>query len=243
MGFAVIVGIVAAVGGAIASLAGFGIGSVLTPVIALRAGTKIAVAVVSIPHFVATAVRMWGLRHHVNRGVFFSFGIASAAGGLLGALLHVYADTPVLSALFGCLLVFAGGMGLTGLSQRMRFGRRSAYIAGAASGAFGGLVGNQGGIRSAALLGFDIPKESFVATATAIALVVDAARMPVYFVTEGKPIAGMWETVAIASAGVVAGTLGGEKILRRIPPAQFRRLVSLLILGLGVFVLLRLSRH
>jgi hypothetical protein len=53
-------------------------------------------------------------------------------------------------------------------------------VAGAVSGAFGGLVGNQGGIRSAALMGFEIDKQGFVATATAIALVVDIFRMPVY---------------------------------------------------------------
>lgn len=35
---------------------------------------------------------------------------------------------------------------------------------------------NQGGIRTAALLGFDVPKEEFVATATAIGLFVDGAR-------------------------------------------------------------------
>jgi hypothetical protein len=55
----------------------------------------------------------------------------------------------------------------------MRFGRITGYMAGALSGLFGGLVGNQGGIRSAALMGFDINKEAFVATATAIGLVVD----------------------------------------------------------------------
>jgi uncharacterized membrane protein YfcA len=122
----------------------------------------------------------------------------------------------------------------------MRFGQKSAYVAGAASGAFGGLVGNQGGIRSAAMLGFHVPKESFIATATAIALVVDAARMPVYFATEGDKVAGLWPVVAIAAAGVLAGTLAGEKILRRVPEPLFRRLVSLLILCLGLFVLWRL---
>jgi uncharacterized membrane protein YfcA len=47
--------------------------------------------------------------------------------------------------------------------------------------------------------------------------------------------------VVVASAGVVAGTLGGGRILRRLPEPLFRRLVSLLILSLGLFVLLRLS--
>ena len=35
----------------------------------------------------------------------------------------------------------------------MHFGRKAAWIAGGASRLFGGLVGNQGGIGSAALLG------------------------------------------------------------------------------------------
>ena len=37
--------------GAIAAISGFGIGSVLTPVVSLHVDTKLAVAVVSIPHF------------------------------------------------------------------------------------------------------------------------------------------------------------------------------------------------
>ena len=238
MGFAFIIAIAAAVAGAIASIAGFGIGSILTPLMALHADMKIAVAAISIPHLLGTALRFWRLRRYVDRGVFLSFGIASAAGGLAGALLHAHAASPALAALLGALLILAGVTGLAGLTRKVRFGRTSAYIAGAASGAFGGLVGNQGGIRSAAMLAFHVPKESFVATATAIALVVDFARMPVYFATEGDKIAGLWPMITIASLGVLIGTLGGEKILKRVPEPLFRRLVSLLILGLGLFVLL-----
>jgi len=40
MGFDLIVGAVAVVGGAIAAVASFGIGSLLTPVLALQTGTK-----------------------------------------------------------------------------------------------------------------------------------------------------------------------------------------------------------
>lgn len=242
MGFAAILAIASAVAGAVAAVAGFGIGSILTPLIALRADTKTAVAAVSVPHLIGTALRFWRLRQYVDRRVFWNFGITSAVGGLIGALLHNFAGSPSLSAIFGVLLVFAGISGLTGLSAKMRFGRKAAYLAGAVSGALGGLVGNQGGIRSAAMLGFQVPKESFVATATAIALAVDAARMPVYFANDRTALAGLWAPVVVASAGVVVGTLGGDKMLRRLPEPLFRRLVSLLILGLGLFVLLRLRR-
>ncbi len=74
----------------------------------------------------------------------------------------------------------------------MRFGRKPAWIAGALSGIFGGLVGDREGIRSAALLGFDIRRDAFVATATAIALLVDVFRMPVYAATQWRPILSAW---------------------------------------------------
>ena len=48
--------------GAIASISGFGIGSILTPLLATWIGTKLAVAVVSIPHFIGTALRFAVIR-------------------------------------------------------------------------------------------------------------------------------------------------------------------------------------
>jgi uncharacterized membrane protein YfcA len=50
---------VAIISGAVAALSGFGIGSLLTPLLATVVGMKVAVAAVSLPHFVATSVRLW----------------------------------------------------------------------------------------------------------------------------------------------------------------------------------------
>jgi len=178
--FAIACAVLGFVAGGVASVAGFGIGSLMTPLFAARFGVKLAVALVAIPHFAATALRAWRLRRHVDRQVLLGFGITSAAAGLVGALLHGYLQGRALGIVFGCLLLLAGISGLTGLANRVRFGRRTAWIAGFVSGAFGGLVGNQGGIRSAALLKFDVSKESFVATATVVGVIVDLARVPVY---------------------------------------------------------------
>ena len=237
--FEMIVFAAAVAAGAIASVAGFGIGSVLTPLLAVRVGTQLAVAAVSIPHFFATALRFWRLRAQVDRRVLVSFGIPSALGGLSGALLHSVAASRVLSIVFGAILIFVGLSELTGLSRRMRFGRTTAWIAGALSGFLGGLVGNQGGIRSGALLGFDIQKTAFVATATAVGLIVDLARMPAYFITQGAGIAGVWTLVATATAGAVVGTLVGEQLLRGIPERLFRQIVAVLLLALGAYMVLR----
>jgi uncharacterized protein len=235
--FQVILAAVAIIAGAIASVAGFGIGSLLTPLIAIKTGTGIAVAGVSIAHFFGTALRFFLLRKFVNKKLLVSFGLTSAAGGLTGALLHNIVHNTVLTVAFSSLLILTGILGLTGLSERLRFTGVFAWIAGGLSGFFGGLVGNQGSIRSAALLGFEVDKESFVATATGIALMVDLARMPVYLAVQGSQIASIWQYILIASVGIIIGTLAGKKVLEKLPQSIFKKTVSVIILCIGIIVI------
>jgi uncharacterized membrane protein YfcA len=240
--FLILMALASVIAGAVASVSGFGIGSLLTPLLSLKAGTKLAVAAVSVPHLAATAFRFWLLRKHLDRQLLLSFGVMSAAGGLTGALLGIFANSPILTVIFGGLLCFTGIMGLTGLSQRLKFHGWAAWAAGFVSGMLGGLVGNQGGIRSAAMLGFDVPRHAFVATATAVGLIVDGARMPVYLATQGGDIWKLWPFLAASTVGAIVGTLVGEKVLRRIPEPIYRRLISGLVLALGVYMFYRAAQ-
>ena len=239
MNFEWLVGIASVIAGAVAAVSGFGIGSVLTPVLQRHYDIKLAVAAVSVPHVIATAVRLWRLRRDVDPAVLKSFGLMSAAGGVTGAVLQRYAAAPWLTLVFSVLLVFVGVAQLTGLSERMRFGRRTGWIAGVLSGALGGLVGNQGGIRSAALLGYDLSPVKFVATATAAGLIVDAARMPVYVMTEHARLIALLPLMVLASLGAVIGTFAGARLLKRIPAPMFRTIVGVLVLTLGVYMFFR----
>ncbi|MEK6226005.1 MAG: sulfite exporter TauE/SafE family protein [Chloroflexota bacterium] len=240
--FAVVATVAAMVAGAIASISGFGIGSVLTPVLSTQFDVRLAIAMVSLPHLAGTFVRFLIVRTRIDRDVLLGFGAASAIGGLVGAALQavVQSSALALAVIFGVLLVFAGIGSLTGFAQRMRFsGRRSALVGGALSGLLGGLVGNQGGIRAAALLGFDVTRDAFVATATAVALVVDGARIPVYLATQGPDLAPHWPLIALLAVGAIVGTLLGGWTLRRMSDAVFRRAVGVLLLVLGVYTLAR----
>jgi uncharacterized membrane protein YfcA len=136
-------------------------------------------------------------------------------------------------------IVLAVLLSLAGISELLRrpvpLPQTPAWrvIGGVLSGVFGGLVGNQGGIRAAALLGFDLAPRTLVATATASALLVDAARLPIYFMTAGSVIAASATLWLIATAGVTIGTFIGVPILGRIPASAYRRLVGVLLLLLG----------
>jgi uncharacterized membrane protein YfcA len=237
--FAFIFSFFAIVAGAIASVAGFGIGSILTPILSVSISTKLAVSAVCIPHLVATTWRCWLLRHHIDKKVLLNFGITSAVGGFVGALLHAKAQSYLLTVLFGALLVLVSLLGLTGWDAKLRFGRKRSGIAGAVSGMLGGMVGNQGGLRSAAMLNFNLSKESFVGTATAIGVIVDLARLPVYLTSEAKELFALCPGIALATACTLLGTFLGMKLLIHVPHRIFKKVVASIILVLGFAVLLR----
>ncbi len=230
--------LLAFIAGAVASIAGFGIGSLLTPMLTLKVGAKLAVAAISISHFLGTSFRFWKLKGFIDRKAFIHFGILSAVGGLTGAVLHAFITSHWMAVILGSILLFAGIVGLFGLAEKVRLEGPAAWIAGALSGIFGGLVGNQGGIRSAALLGFNLSKQAYVATATAIGLVVDISRMPVYFLMEKDNLLKIWPIIALMSLGTLAGTWAGTRLLFWIPEKIFKRLVSGIVLMLGLFTLI-----
>lgn len=235
--FTLAVVIASLVAGLVAAVSGFGIGSLLTPVFALQIDTRLAIAAVSIPHFIGTAQRFWSMRRKVDRRLLFEFGIASAAGGLAGALLHSHVNNSGLNVIFGCLLLFTAVAELTGWMRHVNWGRGFGSIAGAISGFLGGLVGNQGSIRTAGLLAYDVSPTAFVATATSVALIVDGARMPVYLINQGRDMFELWPMLAVATGGVMVGTAIGTRILPTLRQATFRRSVAILLAALGIYML------
>ena len=235
--FAVLVA--AILSGATASVVGFGIGSLLTPLLAVRFGTAAAVAAVTIPHALATAVRCWRLRGNIDRSVLLRFGLLSAAGALAGAIVYTRLGPTVLTRVLGGLLVLTALSQITQWASGWRPHGSSVAAFGVLSGFFGGVAGNQGGLRSAALLAFGLTPIRFVATATATGLLVDVARTPVYLWSSGATIFALWQPILVATVGVLIGTLVGERVLLGLSPTRFARLVAAAVGILGLWLLVR----
>ena len=227
-------GLLSVFGGAVAAVSGFGIGSLLTPFLLLSFPAAEAVAIVAVPHAVATTVRFWRLRADIDRPTFRQFGIASAVGGLAGASLQPVLGSEELTGVLAVLLLAAGGSELLRRSVPLPPTPFWRLLGGTLSGVFGGLVGNQGGLRAAALLGFRLQTRALVATATASALLVDAARVPIYLVARGSVIAATVPIWTAGTVGVVVGTFLGVPLLGRVPPQLYRQLVGGLLVLLGI---------
>ena len=203
----------------------------------MRYGTSAAVAAVTIPHAVATALRCWRLRRNIDWQVWRRFGVLSAAGALAGALLYTRLGPTALTRILGGLLLLTSVAQLTGWSSRWRPHGPLVAVFGILSGFFGGVAGNQGGLRSAAMLAFGLPPTRFVATATATGLLVDAARTPVYLWSSATTVLNLWLPISAATAGVLIGTMLGERILLGLSPHRFANIVGLAIGILGVWLL------
>lgn len=230
--------IVAIVSGATATVVGFGIGSLMTPLLAVRFGMTTAVALVTLPHAAATAVRCWRLRAHVNRPVFWRFGMLSAAGALAGALIYTRLGPGTLTRVLGGLLLLTAVGQLTGWTSRWHPRGSVVALFGLVSGFFGGIAGNQGGLRSAAMTTFGLSPIAFVATATATGLLVDAARTPVYLWYSAPVLLTLWAPIIIATVGVLIGTIVGERLLLGLSPRRFGQAIGAAIGALGVWMLL-----
>lgn len=146
--------------GATASVVGFGIGTLLTPLLSLRYDTRLAVAAATIPHALATGLRCRRLRVHIDRPVLIRFGLLSASGALAGTMLFRQLAPDNLTRVLGALLLLTALAQLTGLSSRWRPHGPLVAVLGLCSGFFGGVVGNQGGLRASALTAFRLPPAS-----------------------------------------------------------------------------------
>ena len=229
----------AVLSGGTAAVAGFGIGSLLTPVLAASFGTATAVAAVAIPHAAATVLRCWRLRSNIEWHVVRRFGLLSAAGGLIGALLYTRFSNAALTLTLGLLLLSTAVATIVDLPARVRVRGVVVGVLGLLSGLFGGLAGNQGGLRAAAMLSLSLPPVRYVATATATAMLVDLVRMPIYVWRAGGVLETLITPLTVATVGVLIGTVLGERILLGLSIRQFRYAIAVLIGLLGVWLVVQ----
>ena len=67
-------------------------------------------------------------------------------------------------------------------------------------------------------------------------MLIDLVRAPAYFAVEHESLRNLWHLIALAIAAVVLGTFAGEWLLRRVPQRLFSRIVSGILMLIGVLL-------
>lgn len=218
----------------VGTMAGFGAATILTPIAILFMDVKTAIAVVACFHLFGNASRLTFFWRSVDRNTWVQFGLTGVLCSLIGAGLTASLPSAAVTLFFGLFLVI-----YVGLSSLLPHGLRlpaapgTLVGGGIVSGFIAGLIGTGGAVRSACLLAFGLPRDAYLGTSAAIALVVDATRLPVYLAEQFIPWR-MFPAVASLILVAFAGAWMGQRLVRRVPPAVFRWLILGLLALMGL---------
>lgn len=216
---------------------GFGLGTALTPLFLLTYDIKTAVFLVAVVHFANNLFRLALFRQQIDAGVVRRFGLLSVAGAVVGSLLQERAANPGLEIGLGVLLIVLGGVELLPGERGWRLPRRFDQLGGFLSGLLGGLLGNQGALRSGYLLNYSLGKEAFIASGTAIACLIDASRIPVYTAQYGSRLLPAWPYLVAVIGAAFAGTIIGKHFVERLPQGWFHWVVAAAIILTGLVLI------
>jgi len=230
---------------------GFGLGTLLLPVMALFFPIDIAIALTAIVHFLNNLFKLALLGRHSDRTAVWRFGLPAIGAALLGAQVLLWLShlqpwldyrflglelsvMPVKLVVAG-LMVFFALFELVPQFAKISFGRKCLPLGGLLSGFFGGLSGHQGALRSAFLIKAGLTKESFIATGVVLSLMVDIPRILVYSVN--FHLLKLEETNLLLAAAVVAAFAGaflGNLLVKKITLRFIQVMVALMLFAIAV---------
>ena len=229
---------------------GFGLGTILTPVMMIFFPVEVAIALTGVVHFSNNIFKLILVGKNFNKEVLLRFGIPAVLFAFIGALILVKIPNfePLYSyQLFGktfevfplkllvalFMMLFAV-IDLIPYFNNLQFDKSKLPIGGALSGFFGGLTGAQGALRSAFLIRAGLTKEAFIGTTVVISSFVDFTRLSVYAtrilnldLKENLPL------LLCATLSAMTGAFIGNKLLKKVTLKFLQVSVAVLLLILS----------
>ncbi|WP_186007561.1 sulfite exporter TauE/SafE family protein [Dehalogenimonas alkenigignens] len=222
---------------AVASVTAFGTATLLIPVASLILDLRQAIVLVAFFHFFSNAFRLMSLWRHIDRHTALLYGVPAVVFAFIGAWLFGNIETGALSLIFAVFIIAFAVFSLIKPDFRLPDSDRTLVTGGVLSGLSAGLLGLAGAIRSMFLISTKMSKETYVATAAAISVVVDITRISVY--TANRELSGenYWlilPLIAIAFGGTYVGT----RVLKNISHRTVRFSVLFLLIIIGIQTIL-----
>ena len=246
-----IVSVVAFLASCLTLFSGFGLGTLLMPVVALFFSIEVAIGVTAIVHLSNNLFKVALLGKHAHKEVLMKFGVPAVLAAFVGAwllgwlaeqggvldyqLLGQVFQTTTLKMIVGALILVFVLLEFSKKFNALAMDRKYLPFGGVVSGFFGGLSGHQGAFRSMFLLKAGLTKEQFVATGVLVAVMVDVSRLMVY----SQDLAANyqlinWPLVFSATLSAFVGAYFGKKLLQKITIKAVHVLVSLLLIAVAL---------
>ena len=230
---------------------GFGLGTILLPVLALFFPIEVAIALTGVVHFFNNMFKLTLVGRNANKKVLLYFGVPAVIAAFLGALVLVnITDLPTLyeyqigdrnfeitpvNLIIAVVLIAFAIIELLPFIKKLKFDTKHLPFGGILSGFFGGLSGHQGALRSAFLINSGLTKEAFIGTAVVISSFVDFTRLSVY--STRILDAGLKDNLPLiisATSSAIIGAFIGNKLLKKVTLDFIQKLVAVLLIVISV---------
>ena len=215
--------------------AGFGLSTMLTPMVLLLMGPHEAVAVVAIVHGAHNAGKFATLKEHVDFHAFRKYGVWLVVGAILGALLQNQVPQAPLLAIIGIFLIVLPLLTMSEKWTGYRIPEANDRVGGFGSGFMGGLSGHQGALRAMFLTRRLPDKMAYAATASVLALCVDLSRIPVYLFFRFDEISSHLNLTLVLVASALIGVNVGKRWLKSLKSEWIHNGVMIGIVASGIF--------
>jgi len=224
-------------GSAIATWTGFGAATILTPVLAFFLELRQAIVVVAIFHAIHNVIKIAAFRGGINWRVVLLFAPGAIVFSMVGGLLSSFAPVALLQIALGVFLVFDGVAGLLGRAgTESKMPKHSkAVLGGSLSGLVAGIIGTGGATRAIFLHHFLREKASYISTSALVALLIDAARIPIYWTQYPKTAtSGVLPLILLSVSGAFLGVIASRQLLKHVSTQKFRKVVLAALVTAGV---------
>ena len=219
---------------------GFGVGTIMMPIMALFFDVKVAIFLAAIVHIFNNISKLALYRSEINWNIIQRFGTVSIIGAFIGSYAQIYLDSLWLKVGVGLFLMTYAFLSL--LPNKIKFELPSSvdFMGGFLSGLIGGLIGNQGAIRSLYLLNYGLKKEELIVSSALIAVIIDATRIPVYAYTNFRYLQENILLLSLIVLSAILGTVIGSRLLPNVSHDLFKKIILIAVMILGALMTFRI---
>lgn len=219
---------------------GFGVGTIMMPIMALFFDVKVAIFLAAIVHFFNNIAKLAIYRSEINWKIIQRFGVVSIIGALIGSYSQIYLDSVWLKVGVGLFLMIYAFLSLIPNHIKVKLPNNVDFIGGFLSGLIGGLIGNQGAIRSLYLLNYGLEKKELIVSSALIAVIIDSTRIPVYAYTNFRYLQENILLLSLIVLSAILGTVVGSRILPKVSYDLFKKIILIGVLVLGGLMTFRI---
>lgn len=194
--------------------------------------------VTSILHVFSNAFKVFLFRKTIDWKIVLWLGVSSILFSIVGARVIAYINSEYVKMFLGLFLIVLSSFFFFDQFFKISASLKNSVVAGGVAGFMAGFIGTGGAIRGLALAAFNLEKNFYVGTSSAIDFGVDAGRAFVYW-TNNYFTAELIPYLPVTAAAAFLGTYLGKRILGKISQETFRKIVLVLIFSTGVVLVIQ----